>query len=151
MTACCSLKEHCGLLFNIVDTICSEDGVVVNPFHDLEWGENFAVMETSSCRDKVVCWSAHHWRLDNHLGFIIAFAVFHEGPNPKWAFIVWSLVITSDKLLAFRVIVISSSLTDALIRPLNGLVINLSASVPSLVGLMEDSIYISTFYLNSLS
>ena len=146
-----SLKEQGGILFDVVDAVSGEDGVVVDPLHHLEGREHLAVVEASCSRDWVGGGSAHHGRLRNHLRFVVTLSVLHESPDPERSFVVRTLVVSSHKFLALSVVVVSSSLADTIVGPFDGLIVDFSTSVANFVSLMEVSVSIATLDLDSLS
>lgn len=108
-------------------------------------------MEASGTLDEVISRGAHHWGLHCHSLLVLALSVLHEGPDPQRALVVGAKVVTSDVLLAELVVVGLGSVAEALVSPLDRLVVDLGAPVANLVILVEVRELVATSDLHRLT
>ena len=108
-------------------------------------------MESSGTLDEVIGWSAHHCGADGFHGLVTVLGVVHHGPDPQWALVVGSLVVTSGHDLSIVLVSCPGTCTQVVVSPLDGCVINLSASVTDFISLVEVSEDVAACLLNSLT
>ena len=108
-------------------------------------------MEASGAANEIVIGSSHHGCLHSHGLLVVAGGVLHEGPDPQRTLVVGAHIVASHKLLTELIIVGLGGGAESLISPLDGLIIDLSASVANLVILMEVSELNTTMELHLLA
>lgn len=145
-----SLQEEC-LHLSVLHSVLGVETVDVHPLHNMEWRENLAVVEASGGLNTVVDWSSHHGGLSGLLSLVAVLSVVHVSPDPQWSFVVWSLVVTKDELLSLLLVSGQRFLSSVLNSPVNGLLVDLLASLSDLIGFVEVSVGVSSLDLHVLS
>ena len=72
-------------------------------------------------------------------------------PDPQRAFVVRAKIVTSDILLTKLVIICLGSVAEAIIGPLDGGIIDLSAAVACFIGFSKVSKLFASFLLDGLT
>jgi len=145
-----SLEENFSSLLG-VESVLSVEGVAHHELKRLEGRQDFAVVEAGSSTDVVVSGSAHHGGRDSHSRVVLGLGVIHVSPNPKRAGVVGTLIVTGDHLDTIFVVAGFGGLAKLAVGPGDGSIVHVGATVADLIGVVEDSVGVSSVNLHVLA
>lgn len=134
-----SLEEDLSL-GGCLHSVVGLQAIYVHPLQSSVGRQQFAVMESSSRLNKIISGGSHHRSFTSHSCLIFVLNIIHISPDPERTSIVRTLIISSNEFLTKLVISRFGFCRCVLVSPIDGFLINISASVSNFIMLVEVKI-----------